>query len=107
MNQFAGVLWTDNETYFQVKSTLGSKQSIRNIVRYIWNNPTSQDHFLQFYTDVYQLVDGGGKKEGDAEVVLDDNEDAIYVYDPTYTLDNRYYDQADPRLADVEFVELE
>jgi len=106
MNQFAGVLWTDNETFFHVKSTLGSKQSIRNIVRYIFNNPTQQDHFLQFYTDVFQVVDGGGKKEGEVELVLDDNDDAVYVYDPSYKLDPFYWDQSDPRIGD-NFVELE
>jgi len=105
LNDFAGVLWTDNENYFQVRSALGDKNKMKNIVRFIWNNPETQDMFLSFYNTCFVLVDGAGNNENEVDYVLDDNGDLIYAYDPTYTKDGWYMDQNDPSIPG--FIEME
>jgi len=105
MSAFAGVLWTDNATYFDVRATLGKKNKMKNIVKYVWNNPESQDLFFQFYNTLFILVDGEGMKNNESEYVLDDNGDVIYIYDPEYSKDGYYIDQNDSDFKD--FVELD
>jgi DNA repair photolyase len=99
MNEFAGVLWTDNEKFFQVKNALGPRNKMKNICRFIWNNPELQDHLFSFYTDVYQLVDSEGEEDGTPEIVTDDSDDLICVYAPGYTKDAYSFDQNDPEFA--------
>lgn len=93
LNEFAGVLWTDNESYFMVKSTLGAKNTIRNIVRLAWNNPEKMDMFQTFYNEVYLLVDSEGCEGDKVDDVYDDNGDLMYVYDPLLNHEETLWDQ--------------
>lgn len=105
INDFAGVLWTDNDSYFAVKSTLGKKNKIKNIVRFIWNNHDLQDKFMSFFADCFVLADGDGADEID--FVTDDNGDKIWVYDPKYRAHATYWDQSDSETKDIEPIWLE
>lgn len=105
MGELAGVMWTDNQTYFHVRNALGPKNKMKNIVRYIWNNPEEQDHFMSFYRTVFLLGDSEGLDKKEIELVRDDQQDLIYIYDPSYKRDPFYVDQAEKDFKG--FIELE
>ena len=107
INQFAGPMWTDNQTYFDVKAALGSRNTMKNVVKYIWNNPDSQAHFFSFFMDVFRLGDSEGQDKGEIDDVSDDQGDLIYVYDPEHKDDPVFWDQSDDKLKLKELIELQ
>lgn len=106
MNGFAGVLWYDNETYFKVRQALGKKNKMKNIVRFMWNNPDVIDSWMMYFFDNFQLIDKTDCEKGEHETVTDDNGDMLYVYDPTWKEDPWFWDQSSPAAEGIEFVEI-
>lgn len=102
---FAGILWYDTATYNSVRAALGGKNRLKNIVRYIFNHPEQQDHFLSFYYDFFPLVDSQGCEANEVDYIEDDQGDLVWIYDPGHRQDGFHWDQADPNAPDL--VELE
>lgn len=107
INGFAGTLWYDNETYFAVKGTLGTKNKIKNICRFMWNNYDIVDAWFMYFLDCYPLVTTEDCEPGEHEEVTDDNGDAIYVYDPEWSGNKWFWDQNSPEGQAKEILELE
>jgi DNA repair photolyase len=78
ISSIGSILAFDSKGHKQVSNSLGQKNSIKNIVRYLWNSPDDVG-FCGGY--LASLVDSAGRKDGKADYVLDENGDKVYIYD--------------------------
>lgn len=107
VNGFAGLMWLDNESYFQAKSALGAKNKLKNIIRFLWNKDQMDTKFLFKYENMFLMADSEGSKEDEIEILRDDADDQILVYDPNYKGDPLYFDQSSDYASKVETIDLE
>jgi hypothetical protein len=85
MSEFAGVLWYSNDMLKLVRDSLGKENSIRNIVRFLYNNPDLYHNFIIYYPGVKMLMtsmsEARAADDSDLTLVFDENEDLVYCFD--------------------------
>jgi DNA repair photolyase len=100
ISEFAGVLWYSNDTFKNVRDTLGKENSIRNVVRFLYNNPHLYNNFINYYPEVKMLLEASGKN-GELEPVLDEAEgDLVYCF----TADPKHRSHGYVAVDDHEFI---
>jgi DNA repair photolyase len=92
MSEFAGVLWYTNDMLKLVRDTLGKENSIRNIVRFLYNNPDLYENFIIYYPEVKMLMtstsEAPAEDDSDLTMVWDENDDLVYCFDAS--LEHRF-----------------
>jgi len=107
ISSIESVIAYDTEVHRQVKHSLGDKNSIKNIVRLIWNNPFTFETFINVANDVYLLAEDDFDDKDEAIPCYDDNNNLIYVYDPSYNYDAIYWLQNNKLASENELTEIE
>jgi len=83
---------------------LGTKNTMRNIHRWIFNNFWQMSRDIYFHYYCHPLGDTvDGNEEGD--FCTDDNGDVCYIFDPEMDINGDFVDQADPDFPG--YIELE
>ncbi|MGZ3773024.1 MAG: hypothetical protein ACXVCY_04560 [Pseudobdellovibrionaceae bacterium] len=105
IDELGRILCTTNDKIDRVNSQLGKKNTLRNIVKYMWNNPDESQNLL-FYYFGYRIQVEVDAETDDFTPQVDEEGNLIYVFDGDYRNGGTIYDISDATNADA-LIQLE